>query len=65
MEEKMMMLGLREVNSSELQIRGGAKASVFSQVVEKLRNFFEFLAEYLPQLIKGFAAGFTGSSLFS
>lgn len=59
----MILKGLREVTSSELMQIGGAKASVFSQIMEKIRDFFDFLADYIPSLVQGFTDGFTGKSL--
>ncbi|MBQ0024657.1 MAG: hypothetical protein KBT00_02895 [Bacteroidales bacterium] len=63
MEETMILKGLREVTSSELQMRGGAKKSTFSQIVDKIRNFIDFLSDYIPQIIKGFTDGLTGVPL--
>lgn len=64
MEEKMIMKGLRRVDSSELMLPGGAKSETLTKVIEKIRNFFDFIADYIPKLIKGFSDGMVGKSLF-
>lgn len=64
MEEKMMKAwGFREMNSSELQLRGGASGNFFTGVVEKVRDVIDFIADYLPKLLEGFKDGFLGKSL--
>ncbi len=55
MEEKMLGLGLLEMDSSELQIRGG---SSFDTIVTKVKYVINFIADYIPKVIKGFADGF-------
>lgn len=63
MEEKMMLgRGLRELHSSELQLRGGATKSVFATLFEKFRNLIDTIADYLPNLVNGIKDGFTGKS---
>lgn len=60
----MILKGLREVNSSELMLIGGAtKTSAWTKIVEKIRSFFDFLADYIPQIVQGFVDGFAGKSL--
>lgn len=62
MEETMMYgRGLRELNSSELQMRGGG-SGVFANIFEKIRNLIDTIADYLPNLLKGIKDGFFGSS---
>lgn len=64
MEEKMMKAwGFREMNSSELQLRGGASGNFFTGVVEKVRDVINFIADYLPNLLAGIKDGFLGKSI--
>lgn len=56
--------GLREINSSELQIRGGAKKVTWTDIFDKIRNIIDFIGDYIPKLIKGFSDGFLGVKLF-
>ena len=60
----MIMTGLRKVDSSELMLIGGAKSETLTKVIEKSRNFFDFIADYVPKLLKGFNDGINGKSLF-
>ena len=53
--------GLRELHSSELQIRGGT--GFFSTLVEKIRNLIDTLVDYLPNLMKGIKDGFLGNDM--
>ena len=63
MEETMMFgRGLRELHSSELQVRGGA-GNFFTNVFEKIRNLIDTIADYLPNFLKGFKDGFLGKDL--
>ena len=63
MEETMMKeWGLREMNSSELLLRGGAAKKGFAALFEKVRNLIDFLSDYLPSLINGLKDGFLGKS---
>lgn len=63
MEETMMYgRGLRELHSSELQVRGGATKSVFASLFEKFRNLIDTIADYLPKLVSGLKDGFSGNS---
>ncbi len=60
MEEKMLGLGLLEMNSSELLLRGGASASsTFETIVTKVKNVINFIADYVPKLVKGFLDGYS------
>ena len=64
MEEKLLQeRGLRELNSSELQMRGGAGKSTLANIFEKIRNLIDTIADYLPNLIKGFKDGFLGTAM--
>ncbi|MBO4842032.1 MAG: hypothetical protein J5478_01480 [Bacteroidales bacterium] len=61
MEEKLMHeWGLREMTSSELQLRGGAEKKLLTTILEKVRNLIDTIMDYLPNLIKGFKDGFLG-----
>lgn len=51
--------GLRELHSSELQMRGGA-SGVFAELFTKIRNLIDTIADYLPNLLKGIKDGFLG-----
>lgn len=51
--------GLRELNSSELQMRGGG-SGVFANIFEKIRNLIDTLADYLPNFLRGVKDGFLG-----
>ena len=65
MEERILKdCGLCEINSSELQIVGGA-GTAFTKIFEKVRNIIDFLADYIPSLVKGFTDGFAGKELAS
>ena len=60
MEETMMYgRGLRELHSSELQLRGGG-GGVFANLFEKIRNLIDTIADYLPNFLKGVKDGFFG-----
>ena len=62
MEETLMYeRGLRELDSSELQMRGGASDSIFSKIFEKIRNLIDTIADYLPNFLKGIKDGFFGT----
>ena len=64
MEEKMMKAwGFREMNSSELQLRGGASGKLLNGIVEKVRDVIDFIADYLPRLLAGIKDGFLGKSI--
>ena len=64
MEETLMYeRGLRGLDSSELQMRGGAtKSGVFATLFEKIRNLIDTIADYLPNFLKGIKDGFLGLS---
>ena len=51
--------GLRELTSSELQLRGGA-SSTFTEIFTKIRNLIDTIADYLPNFLKGIKDGFLG-----
>lgn len=59
----MILKGLREVTSSELQLLGGTGSSKFNQAVEKIRNFFDFIADYIPSLVQGVIDGLSGKGI--
>lgn len=64
MEEKLMKdLGFREMNSSELNLRGGADGSFFETIFKKIKAVVDFIADYVPNFLKGFKEGF-GVSIF-
>lgn len=50
--------GLLEMTSSELQIRGGA-SSALENIFSKVKAVVNFIADYVPKFLKGFAAGFS------
>ncbi|MBO6081953.1 MAG: hypothetical protein J6P46_02875 [Bacteroidales bacterium] len=50
---------MRELHSSELQVRGGA-GKVLTAVFEKIRNLIDTIADYLPNFLKGLKDGFLG-----
>lgn len=52
----MLGLGLMEMNSSELQIRGGAAS--LDSIFTKIKNVVNFIADYVPKIVKGFIDGF-------
>ncbi|HOG41160.1 MAG TPA: hypothetical protein PK979_04125 [Bacteroidales bacterium] len=57
MEEKRLKeLGLREMTSIELQSAGGTTLSAIS-LFEKVRAIINFIADYLPKLVKGIIDG--------
>ena len=61
MEEKLLIArGLRELNSSELQMRGGTAKDVITAIFEKIRNLIDTIADYLPNLLKGIKDGLMG-----
>ena len=64
MEETLMYgRGLRGLNSSELQMRGGAtSSSVFATLFERIRNLIDTISDYLPSFLKGLKDGFIGTS---
>lgn len=47
-----------EMTSSELQIRGGA-SSTLDTIFSKVKAVVNFIADYVPKFIKGFAVGFS------
>ncbi len=51
--------GLRELNSSELQMRGGG-SGVFANIFEKIRNLIDTIVDYLPNFLRGIKDGFLG-----
>lgn len=55
--------GLRELHSSELQMRGGTDKGLFANIFEKIRNLIDTIADYLPNLLKGLKDGFLGNKL--
>ena len=62
MEETMMNgRGLRELHSSELQVWGGG--GFFTEIFEKIRNLIDTIADYLPNLLKGFKDGLIGNKM--
>ena len=64
MEEKLLFeRGLRELHSSELQLRGGAAKDVIVAIFEKIRNLIDTIADYRPNLLKGIADGILGTDL--
>ena len=65
MEETMMYgRGLRELHSSELQLRGGGNG-IFANIFEKIRNLIDTIADYLPNFLRGIKDGFFGKELSS
>ena len=64
MEETLMKgRGLRELHSSELQVRGGS--GFFTDIFEKIRNLIDTIADYLPNFLKGVKDGFLGTGKLS
>lgn len=58
MEEKLLLeTGWLEIDSSDLFIRGGA-SSLWSEIFAKARSLINFIADYIPKLVKGFLEGF-------
>lgn len=53
---------MRELNSSELLVWGGASNFFFTNIFEKVRNLIDTIADYLPNFLKGFKDGFLGTS---
>ena len=51
------------INSSELQIVGGAN-KLWYNIVDKIRNIIDFIGDYVPKLIQGIIAGFNSEKLF-
>lgn len=61
MEERLNLKGsgLIEVSSSELvEVRGGASA-ILEDIFTKIKYVVNFIADYVPKFLKGFAAGFS------
>ena len=59
MEEKLLLeTGLREMHSSELVLRGGA-SSLLNEIFTKAKALINFIADYIPKLVKGFIEGFS------
>ena len=54
---------MRELHSSELQMRGGTDKGLFANIFEKIRNLIDTIADYLPNLLKGLKDGFLGNKL--
>jgi len=55
MEEiKMFELGLMEMNSSELQCRGGVS---WDNLMKNVKAVVDFIVNYIPKLVSGFANG--------
>lgn len=55
----MLGLGLLEMDSSDLLLlRGGATSSTFETIVTKVRYVINFIADYVPKLVKGFVDGY-------
>ena len=60
MEETLLYgRGLRELHSSELQLRGGG-SGIFATIFEKIRNLIDTIADYLPNFLRGVKDGFLG-----
>ena len=58
MEEKLLLeTGWREMDSSELILRGGA-SGVWADVFAKAKSLINFIADYIPKLVRGFLDGF-------
>ena len=58
MEEKLLLeTGWREMDSSELILRGGA-SGIWADVFAKAKSLINFIADYIPKLVKGFLEGF-------
>lgn len=57
-EKKMMDLGFVEIDSSDLYVRGGA-SSTFEKVFSKIKSMINFIADYVPQFLKGLKDGFS------
>lgn len=59
MEENLLLeTGLREMDSSELILRGGA-SGIWTDVFTKAKSLINFIADYIPKLVKGFIDGFS------
>lgn len=59
MEELMSLdTGLREMHSSELCLRGGASGSLLNEIFSKAKSLINFIADYIPKIVKGFIEGF-------
>lgn len=59
MEENLLLeTGLREMDSSELILRGGA-SGIWADIFSKAKSLINFIADYIPKLIKGFVDGFS------
>lgn len=64
MEDKLMKgLGFGEIDSSELQIRGGASSPLWQKIIDKVRNMIDFIGDYIPKLLQGFRDGFEAKPL--
>ncbi len=60
MEELMLLeTGLREMHSSELCLRGGASGSLLNEIFTKAKALINFIADYIPKIVKGFIEGFS------
>lgn len=53
-ERKLFELGLMEMNSSELQCRGGIS---WDELMKHVKSVVDFIVNYIPKLISGFASG--------
>lgn len=63
MEEKLMLgLGFEAMSSSTLYLRGGA--TFWTDLFTKMKAMINFIADYVPKFMKGFAEGF-GLSIFN
>ena len=45
------------MHSSELILRGGA-SGIWADVFTKAKSLINFIADYIPKLVKGFVDGF-------
>ena len=46
------------MHSSELVLRGGA-SSLLNEIFTKAKALINFIADYIPKLVKGFIEGFS------
>ncbi|MDD2292857.1 MAG: hypothetical protein PHD07_01440 [Bacteroidales bacterium] len=64
MEElRMNELGLKELNSSELQTTGGISFVDALRAIEKIRLVVTFISNYIPELVEGFKDGYAASQV--
>ncbi|MCF0177695.1 MAG: hypothetical protein HUJ90_03635 [Bacteroidales bacterium] len=65
MEENLMKrYGLEAMNSSELEIPGGAVIDTISKIIGGLAAVVKVIQDYIPSFIKGYTAGRRGESIF-